>query len=384
MAKRKNREVITEDERGSAMFNATNAYMPLPSVIYGRGAMSVGGATDIFRNKDGEKGVVRKRLTKKILKTEALEPSGGVEAMESKGLDILGALDEADSQNLLTPQEKSLAKRLRAKLAPVVKADLENSPLNLDLKDLIPMAAMLGGGATAMTAGKLTKNDNIVDFARAVAKAENIPVRNIAKTNEGLLGLMFGTGPHYNAATKSILTTPSEAIALHELGHAKDYANVGLAREIVETSLDDIPVVGDIASRNLPGGLSGLPIVPALAVAPLLSNRVREALKGDDKTSLRSKVVTGVEDNPWTIGVAASTPVLRSEAVASKFALKQLAKARGFGGVMRGLAALAPALGTYAAGAGLAGLTTQKIVKYQDKMQAAREEGAKNLAALKK
>jgi len=368
MAKRATSKRLSSDEKIHAMSRGRDALVPIaPASVYGKSFSRTQARLPFTKPK------AHSRLAGKVAKFKAQKGS------EKDELAVLGALDAAADEGELSTEDAALAERLRAKLYPVIRTDMKSNPTEMDREDLYMAIGGTGLGFASMAAGGLTKNKDIVEFIKQIAAKEKIPVSQVAALDRGIL---HGLASGYDMGTKAIRTAPSEAIGLHELGHAKDFGAASKLRKALHAGVGSIPILGRFIKKALPAGAAHIPLAPMVAVAPLLSNAVREALKGEDKESIRSKVVSAIEKNPWTIGVAASLPVLKREAVATGFALKQLGKLRGAPGVLKGLASLAPAFGTYAIGSALAGVVTDKAVKYQERMEKARARGMKRLAEL--
>jgi len=293
---------------------------------------------------------------------------------EKDKLRLLGALDAIDEFGGSTNREQ--LSNLRSQLYPIIKTDVVGSPLDYSATDI---GLAIGGLASSIPLGHLseyTKNENVANLLADISKREKIPVSKIFTHKPGgFFGKIFAN-PVFKPGTKEIHTLPSEAIGLHELGHAKDFkTNAGLKR-VIGASLSNIPLLGTYLKKALPLALVSTPIVPSAAIAPLLSNNIREKIKGKDKGSLRSKIVSKVvEENPWSLGLAAFSPILYREGKASAFALKQLKKLHGWKGVGKGLITMLPDFAAYAAGAGLASNFTNRLVRHQENMERARKIG---------
>lgn len=281
-----------------------------PSTVYGQGRFST--KPSFLSMLSGGKSL----SSGGKLSKELLEYAANKDKEENDDIRVLGALDEADSRDAMPEENQGLVNKLRTKLYPVVQADLKHNASAPDRRAAYATVGSIGLAFAAGGADRMTNNENIVKTLRSVAKKENIPVGNIRVGKDGVLGMIM-SGPHYNPMDKSILTTSSDAIGLHELGHAKDYAKAGKLKMALRAAPANIPHIGSLLRKVLPGQLSTIPILPLAAAAPLLSNTIREKMKGDDEDSIRSKAVSFVEDNPWTIGVGGMAPILRDEVVAT-------------------------------------------------------------------
>jgi len=205
-------------------------------------------------------------------------------------------------------------------------------------------AGATGLAGLAYQGNKLTKSSpkEIASLLKGLADKHKINVAVQDSGLSGILGMMMGTNYNHQMRTVNLGSDSGEAVALHELGHAKDYKHLGHTKARLRT-------------------------LPPLAAFPLFSRRLRKSIAGKNKESLRYKAENEIEKHPWLAGAVPAAPVLYQEGKASAFALRQLHKLHGGKGVLKGLAALAPAFGSYLALPATAGILSHVAIRYQQR-----------------
>ena len=283
---------------------------------------------------------------------------------EDHDLKTLGALEFGRRNRLLGAQQVKTHARLHEKYHKHLK--LENRTHPFDEGGPVGISVGLGSMAAMLalpSLAELTDNPDTKQLISTMAKERGVELNEIMMHEHGLSGMM---NSYFDPSNKIISTVPSEAVALHELGHATDWKTRPRLKTILRFSASNIPFLGSvIASLPIPAAYKQVPLLPLAVVSPLLHPGVRKRIAGEDKKSLRHKVIKKIEKHPWMLGAAATSPILWSEGKASAYALRDLAKLRGIGGVAKGVAAFLPAFGTYAGLSALAGLASHRLLKYQ-------------------
>jgi len=180
-------------------------------------------------------------------------------------------------------------------------------------------------------------------------------------------------------------TVYNKAIAGHELGHADTYRK---ATRIFGKKLAPLlktiqyATIGDFMppmNRVLLGPISYIPAAGFIAT-PLAFPRVTKFLKGNNKESLRYKLVKKVEDNPATIGILAGSPKLLEEGKATAKSLHDLyrfaPKGKRLVEVGKGIKVLSPAFGTYALAASIPALALaglRRNLELREKLKSERQ-----------
>jgi hypothetical protein len=183
----------------------------------------------------------------------------------------------------------------------------------------------------AQRAATIHKRDEIADIVNSFASHHDLERKGVKiRMHGGPLSRLLG--PNYNTATKTVnLPRVGKEIALHELGHAADYAGrkMGRFRAIAEPML----------SRG---------VLTALPIALIAGDRIKEVLPG----TIDDKAIEFMQNNaPGIMAATLAATSLYPEAKASALAMRHIAKTEGTAAAMQSLKRLGPAFGTYLMGA---------------------------------
>ncbi|HNW88199.1 MAG TPA: hypothetical protein PKN48_00920 [Bacteroidales bacterium] len=203
-----------------------------------------------------------------------------------------------------------------------------------------------------------SNSENITPFIDFIKKKDNIDTT--VNVIDDTLFSRFSQSKNLASVGKDL------AIAGHELGHAKNYAQLskyfGKAAPIISTvtynGLGDIPFIGRVFGKSI----GGVPLL-GLAAIPFADRRFTNKLKSDDRHSMQNKAVDYIERHPLQLGALAVSPKLIEEGSATVRALNNLGRYSGAASALKGSPKLLTAFATYLAAAALPVLAINFINK---------------------
>jgi hypothetical protein len=297
---------------------------------------------------------------------------------EDEKIRALGALDIASRRRMLPKEGYKARQKLLSEVAPIIHADRTFDPSHSHtLETAIGVGSMLGGNIAGAGMGyTASRPQALKELAKKMIRQDKLPLKlkdiDIKGQRSLTRRLIFGPSGKYDPINKKLTTDRSKAVLLHELGHAKDFKTRTLGKILTTLSIGGVPLVNRVI-KFLPEPLRMAPLIPVLAMSPLLKEKYRSAIKGKKEGTLRHKAISAIESHPEAIGALPFVPTLLSEGKATTYAAKKLYQLGGKKQLLRGSAMLAPAFLTYLGSAILAATMSKKLVQHQKALTEARE-----------